>query len=58
MMIRDNGDIESKSDTSDCEGMPLLEDSDGDELSLLVKESLVYDEHFRFRLRKMKLTNK
>jgi len=57
-MIRDNGDIESKSDTSDCEGMPLLEDSDGDELSLLVKESLVYDEHFRFRLRKMKLTNK
>jgi len=40
-MIRDNGDIESKSDTSDCEGMPPLEDSDGGELALLVTESLV-----------------
>jgi hypothetical protein len=41
MMIRDNGDMESKSDRSDCEGMPPLEDSDGDELALLVGESLV-----------------
>ena len=32
MMIRDDGDMESKSDRSDCEGMPSLEDSDGDEL--------------------------
>ena len=35
-MIRDNGDMES-----DCEGIPPLEDSDGDELALPVKESLV-----------------
>jgi hypothetical protein len=41
MMIRDNGDIESKSDKSDCEGMPLFKDSDGDELVLPVDESLV-----------------
>jgi len=41
MMIRDNGDIESESDRYDCEGMPPLEDSDGDELALLVEESLV-----------------
>jgi ferredoxin len=41
MMIRDNGDMESKSDRSDCEGMPPLEDSDGDELALPVWESLV-----------------
>jgi len=41
MMIRDNGDIESKSDRSDCEGMPPLEYSDGDELALPVEESLV-----------------
>ena len=40
-MIRDNGDMESESDTSDCEGMPSLEDSDGDELALPVRESLV-----------------
>ena len=25
MMIKDNGDIESESDRSDCEGMPPLE---------------------------------
>jgi ferredoxin len=41
MMIRDNGDMEFESDTSDCEGMPPLEDSDGDELALPVGESLV-----------------
>jgi hypothetical protein len=41
MMIRDNGDIESASDKSDCEGMPPLVDSDGDELALPVEESLV-----------------
>jgi len=41
MMIRDNGDMESKSDRSDCEGMPPLEDSDGDELALPVGEPLV-----------------
>jgi len=40
-MIRDNGDMESESDRSDCEGMPPLEDSDGDELALPVGESLV-----------------
>ena len=41
MMIRDDGSMESESDKSDCEGMPPLEDSDGDELALLVAESLV-----------------
>jgi hypothetical protein len=41
MTIRDNGDIEYASDIFDCEGMPPLEDSDGDELALLVEESLV-----------------
>jgi hypothetical protein len=41
IMIRDNGDMESESDTSDCEGMPPLKDSDGDELALPVGESLV-----------------
>jgi hypothetical protein len=41
MMIRDNGDMESESDRSDCEGMPPLDDSDGDELTLPVEESLV-----------------
>jgi hypothetical protein len=41
MMIRDNGDMVSESDTSDCEGMPPLEDSDGDELALPIGESLV-----------------
>jgi len=38
-MIRDSGDIESKSDRSDCEGMTPLEDSDKDELTLPVEES-------------------
>jgi len=32
MMIRDNSDMESENDRSDCEGMPPLKDSDGDEL--------------------------
>jgi hypothetical protein len=41
MMIKDNGDIESESDRFDCEGMSPLEDSDGDELAVLVEESLV-----------------
>jgi len=41
MIIRDNDDMESESDRSDCEGMPPLEDSDGDELALPVEESLV-----------------
>jgi len=40
-MIRDNGDMESESDTSDCGGMPPLKDSDGDELALPVGKSLV-----------------
>jgi len=40
-MIKDNGDIESESDRFDCEGMSPLEDSDGDELAVLVEESLV-----------------
>ena len=30
MMIRDDGDMDSKSDRSDCEGMPPLKDNDGD----------------------------
>ncbi|KAL3575142.1 hypothetical protein D5086_023243 [Populus alba] len=38
---KDNGDVEYKSDRSDCKGMPPLEDSDGDELALPVEESLV-----------------
>jgi hypothetical protein len=41
MMIRDNGDIKYESDRFDYEGMPPLEDSDGDELTLSVEESLV-----------------
>jgi hypothetical protein len=41
MMIRDNGDIEYEINRSDFEGMPLLNDSDGDELALSVEESLV-----------------
>jgi len=40
-MITDNGDMESESDRSYCEGMPSLEDSDGDELALPIEESLV-----------------
>jgi len=40
-MIRDNGDIKSKSDKSNCEGMPPFEDSDGDALALPIEESLV-----------------
>jgi len=40
-MIKDNGDIKSKSDRSDCKSMPPLEDSDGDELALSIDESLV-----------------
>ena len=35
-MIRDNGDMESESDRSDCEGMPPLKDSDVKELALVV----------------------
>ena len=41
MMIRDEGDMESESDKSDCEGMPPLEDIDEDELALPVAGSLV-----------------
>jgi hypothetical protein len=33
--------MESESDRSDCEGMPPLEDSDGDGLALPVGESLI-----------------
>ena len=40
-MIKDDGDMESESDRSDCEGMPPLEDSDEDDLALPVAESLV-----------------
>ena len=40
-MIRDEGDMESKSDRFDYEDMSPLEDSDEDELGLLVVESLV-----------------
>ena len=41
MMIRDDGDMESESDRSDCEGMLPLEDIDEDELALPVAGSLV-----------------
>jgi hypothetical protein len=41
MVISDNDDIESEINIFDCEGMPPLEDSDGDELALSVEESLV-----------------
>ena len=34
-------DMESESHISNCEGMPPLEDCDGDELALPVRESLV-----------------
>jgi hypothetical protein len=40
MMIRNNGDIESESDRSDCEGMSQVDDSDVDGLALPVEESL------------------
>jgi hypothetical protein len=52
MMIRDNGDIESKSDRSDCEGMPPLEYSDGDELALPVEESLVIRQTLQVQVKK------
>jgi len=57
MMIRDNGDMKSESDRSDCEGMPPLDDSDADELALPVEESLVIRRTL-FRSRKTKLINK
>ena len=50
-MIRDNGDMESESDRSDCEGMPPLEDSDGDELALSVWESLVIRRTFHVQVK-------
>ena len=40
-MIRDDGDMESESDKSCCEGMPPLEDCDGDDLALPLAESFV-----------------
>ena len=51
MMIRDNGDVESESDSSDCEGMLLLEDSDGDELVLSVEEFLVIRRIFQVQVK-------
>jgi hypothetical protein len=39
MVMRGNGDVESKSDKSDREDMPPLEDCSEDELALLVEES-------------------
>ena len=44
MIIRDNDDMESESDRSDCEGMPPLEDSDGDELARFSKVQVKEDE--------------
>jgi hypothetical protein len=41
MVMRDNGDLESKSEKSNCEDMPPLEDCTEDELPLPVEESLV-----------------
>ena len=40
-MIRDDGDMKYESDSSNCKGMPPLEDSNGDELALEVAKSLV-----------------
>ena len=40
-MIRGNGDMESESDISDCEGMSPLKDSDGDEFAISVEECFV-----------------
>ena len=40
-MIKDNDDMEFKSDKCDCEDMSSLEDNNKDELSLLVEESLI-----------------
>ena len=51
MMIRDNGDVESESDSFDCEGMLLLEDSDGDELVLSVEEFLVIRRIFQVQVK-------
>jgi hypothetical protein len=55
MMIRDNDDIKSKSDIFDYEGMPPLEDSDKDELALLVKESLVIKRTLHVHIEKDKI---
>jgi hypothetical protein len=41
MIIRDNGDIKSQSDISNCEGMPPWEDNNRDELALPIEKSLV-----------------
>ena len=51
MMIRDDGHMESESDKFDCEGMPPLEDSDGDELALPVAESLVIRRTLQVRVK-------
>jgi hypothetical protein len=40
-MMRDNGDVESKSDKLNCEDMPPLRDCTKDELALPGEESLV-----------------
>jgi len=50
-MIRDNSDMESESEKFDCEGMPLLEDSDGDELTLPVEEFLVIRRTFQVQIK-------
>jgi len=54
MMIRDNGDIESESDRFDCEGMPLLEDNDGEELALPVEDSMVIRQTLQVQIKKDK----
>jgi len=54
-MIRDNNDIKSKSDKFDYEGMSPLEDSDEDELALLVKESLVIRRILHVHIKKDKI---
>ena len=40
-MTRDNDDMESKSDKSNCEYMPPLKNCTKDELTLPIKKSLV-----------------
>ena len=53
-MIRDDGDMEFENDKSDCEGMPPLEDNDGEELALPIVESLVIRRAFQVQVKEDK----
>ena len=58
MIIRDNGDVESESDSFDCEGMPPLEVVMGMSWHYRLRSPWLKGEHFRFRSKKMILMNK